>query len=218
MQPSPVSRIPLSRTLLSGTQSVRAPGTVALVVGPALLLGGVLLMMTPGAWTASHLVFLAGTLAMLPTGLVLHDLLVGTGQAWVRRTGLALTLVGALTLAGQFVIDFVVMRLAGGDGATAATMFDHIQGEAALALIFYSVGPALLFTGLAWCGVALVVRSGLRFGPGWMLVAGSLLMGAARIIGSRPTEVAALALILGALALIARSGAGGPIRPRAIQG
>lgn len=207
-----------SRTPLSGPQSIRAPGAAALVIGPALLLAGVLLMMTPGAWTASHLVFLAGTLAMLPTGVVLHDLLADTGPAWVRRTGLTLTLVGALTLAGQFVIDFVVMRLAGGDGDIVATMFDRIQGSPPFALIFYTAGPALLFTGLAVSGVALIIGSGPQHWPGWMLVGGTVLMGTARLIGSRPTEVAGLALILVGLALTARSGSGGPTYTRRLEG
>lgn len=189
------------------------PAAAALVVGPALLLAGVLLLPAPGAWTVSHLVFLAGTLAMLPAGVVLHRLLGDAGPPWVGRSALALTLVGALALAGQFVIDLVVLRLAAGDRETAGAMFDLLQGAPAFALTFYTVGPALLFTGLAVSGAAMLVRSGPRHRPGWALVGGTLVMGAARVAGARPGEVAGLVLILVALALTARSAAAGGVGP-----
>ena len=43
---------------------------------------------------------------------------------------------GTLALAGQFVIDFVVMRLAAGDHEMAGEMFDRIQASSAFALTF----------------------------------------------------------------------------------
>jgi hypothetical protein len=189
---------------LSGPRS--SPGTAAaLVVGPALLLAGVLLMPAPGAWMASHLIFLTGTLAMLPAGVVLHRLLRDAAPPWMGRSALALTVAGSLALAGQFVIDLVVLRLAAGDRETAGAMFDLLQGSPAFALTFYTVGPALLFTGLAVSGAAMLVRSGPRHRPGWALIGGTLVMGAARIAGARPGEVAGLALLLAALALTACS-------------
>lgn len=192
----------MSSTLSTTRPPARAAAAV-LVAGPALLLAGVILMMTP-AWTVSHLVFLAGTLVMLPTGVALADLLRGTTPAWVRRAGLALTVAGALTLAGQFLIDLVVMHLAAGDQELAGELFDQIQESLAFALTFYTVGPALLFTGLVVSGTALVIRSdGWRW-PGWMLVVGPLLVGAARLTSSRPGEVAGGVLILAALTLTAR--------------
>jgi hypothetical protein len=187
----------------------RGAAAAALVAGPALLLTGVLLMLTPDAWTVSHLVFLAGTLAMLPAGVVLHGLLRDAAPSWVGRAGLALTVVGALVLAGQFVIDLVVMQLAAGESQTAGAMFDLIQASPTFALTFYTAGPALLFAGLAVYGAAMLLRSGPRHQPGWALVGGTLVMGVARVAGTRPGEVAGLALILVALALTAGSAAGG---------
>jgi hypothetical protein len=183
-----------------------------LVAGPALLLAGVILMMT-SAWTLSHLVFLAGTLVMLPTGAALHDLLRDTTPAWVRRLGLALTVAGALTLAGQFLIDLVVMHLAAGERELAGELFDQIQASTAFALTLYIVGPALLFAGLVVSGAALVRSGGWGRLPGWMLVVSPLLVGAGRLAESSPAEVAGGVLILAALALTARSAnAGHPAR------
>jgi hypothetical protein len=192
-------------SLASRPRSTRGAVAASLVVGPALLLAGVLLMMSPDNWTVSHLVFLAGTLVMLPAGVALHQLLSDVTPSWLRRSGLALTIVGALALAGQFVIDLVVMRLAAGESEIAGEMFDQLQASPTFALSFYTVGPALLFTGLAVSGAALIIRSGLRHWPGWALVGGTLFMGIARLTGSRPGEVAGLALILVALASTARS-------------
>lgn len=193
----------MSSTLSTTRPPTRAAAAV-LIAGPALLLAGVILMMTP-AWTVSHLVFLAGTLVMLPTGVALADLLRDTTPAWVRRAGLALTVAGALALAGQFLIDLVVMHLAAGDREIAGDLFDQIQESPAFALTFYTVGPALLFTGLAVSGTALIIRSGRQSWPGWMLVAGPLLVGAAQLTDSRPGEAAGGILILAALALTTRA-------------
>ncbi|MEV4776401.1 hypothetical protein LTA6_001438 [Microbacterium sp. LTA6] len=186
----------------------RATRAAALVTGPALLLVGVVLMILPGFWTLSHLVFLAGSLAMLLTGLALIGLCADRRSAWPGRTALALTAAGALALAGQFVIDFVVIRLGDGDAEAVDRLFDRIQSAAPLDLIFYTVGPALLFTGLAVFGILLVLRPRLQRVPGWMLVAGASLMGVARVVESRPTEVVALAIILIGLALTARAAGG----------
>jgi hypothetical protein len=189
-----------------GSSPRHAPrsGAAALAAGPALLLAGALLMGAPGAWTAAHLVFLAGTLAMPAAGTALRDLVRDDAPAWARRAALALTVAGALALAGQFVVDFVVMRLAAGDRAVARELFDRIRSSWPLEAALYSVGPALLFTGLAAFGAALLARSGWRGWAGWALVAGTLAVGGGRLAGSRAGEVAGLALILVALARTAR--------------
>jgi hypothetical protein len=168
-----------------------------LALAPALLVVGVLLMSTPDAWTAAHLIFLSGVVTMLPAGVLLHDLVRDDGPAWLPWSGRALMFAGALALAGQFVIDLVVMRLAGGDRARTGPMFDTVQESTPFALIAYQVGPALLFTGLAVFGIAFIRRQWLL--PGWLLVAGSLTVGAARITDLRAVEVIGLALILAAL-------------------
>jgi hypothetical protein len=188
----PTSRVPPPPVLL--------PRAV-LPAAPALLLAGVVLMAAPDAWTVAHLVFLGGALLMLPVGAVLHGLLDGAG--WLRPAGTALTTVGALALAGQFVLDFAVRQLAGDADAARSAMFDRLQESPVFALIFYSAGPALLFTGLALSGLAMVrTRPALRR-PGWVLVAGTLVMAAARIVEQRIVEIVGLGLILAALALVA---------------
>ncbi|MGH3876001.1 MAG: hypothetical protein ACRDSK_03090 [Actinophytocola sp.] len=182
-----------------------------LALAPALLVVGVLLMSTTDAWTASHLIFLCGAVTMLPAGVLLHDL-VRDGPAWLPWSGRALMFAGALALAGQFLIDLVVMRLAGGDRTLTGPMFDTIQESTPLALIVYQVGPALLYTGLAVFGISFIRRTGQWFLPGWLLVAGSLTVGAARITDIRAVEVIGLALVLAALVLtvaLARSPAKG---------
>ncbi|CCH33224.1 hypothetical protein ABZ816_19150 [Actinosynnema sp. NPDC047251] len=175
---------------------------ITLVAGPVLLLVGVLLMMTD-LWTLSHLVFLLGTVLMLPVASRLDVLLRDASPPWVRVPALVLTVVGALALAGQFVIDFTVVRLAAGDRAAAGKMFDVLQESPVFALVFYQAGPALLFIGLALAAVGLVNRSW-RWAGG-LLVAGALVMGAARITGLRPGEVLGLALIVAALVLAGRA-------------
>ncbi|WP_433261962.1 hypothetical protein ACQPZF_28230 [Actinosynnema sp. CS-041913] len=176
---------------------------VTLVTGPVLLLVGVVLMMMPNVWTLSHLVFLLGTVAMLPVAVRLDALLRDASPPWIRVPALVLTVAGALALAGQFVIDFTVLRLAHGERAAAGAMFDTIQESPVFALVFYQAGPALLFTGLALAAVGLVNRSW-RWAGG-LLVAGALLVGAARVTGLRAGEVLGLALIVGALVLTGRA-------------
>ena len=171
---------------------------VALVVGPGLLLAGEVLLALPDAWTAGHAVFLAGALAMLPAAAALHRLLAGTRPRWLRGAGLALSALGALALAGQFLIDFLVARLAADQDAVRSALFDQLEGAPLIFLTLYAVGPALLFTGLAASGAALRGR------PGWLLVAGTLLAALARIVDQRLLEVAAGAVILLALLMVVR--------------
>ncbi|MBB5957062.1 hypothetical protein FHS29_003655 [Saccharothrix tamanrassetensis] len=180
---------------------------VTLVTGPVLLLVGVVLMLTPDQWTSSHLIFLAGTVAMLPVAVRLDTLLRDASPPWVRVPALVLTVVGALALAGQFVIDFTVLRLAHGEREAAGAMFDTLQESRVFALVFYQAGPALLFTGLALAAVGLVNRSW-RWAGG-LLVAGALLVGAARVTGLRAGEVVGLALVVAALVLTGRAAGGG---------
>jgi hypothetical protein len=177
-----------------------------LTLAPALLVLGVLLMSLPGAWTASHLIFLSGVVTMLPAGVLLHDLVRDDALAWLPWSGRALMFAGALALAGQFLIDLVVMRLAHGDRTRTGPMFDTIQESTPFALVAYHVGPALLFTGLAVFGMAFVRRAGRWLLPGWLLIAGSLTVGAARITDLRAVEVIGLALILAGLVLTVASG------------
>jgi hypothetical protein len=183
----------------------RAAG-LTLLAAPALLLVGTVLLSLPDSWTAGHAIFLAGALLMLPAAAVLHDLLAGVGPAWLRHAGLALTAAGALALAGQFLLDFAVAQLAADDDATRSALFDRLQDAPLMALAFYTAGPALLFTGLALSGAAMVVPQAELARPGAILVVGTLVMGLARIVDQRVLEMAGLVLILLAFALVVRPG------------
>jgi hypothetical protein len=132
---------------------------------------------------------------------LLHEVLRDDSPAWLPWSGRVLMFVGALALAGQFLVDLVVMRLAAGDRTVAGPLFDTVQESAPLALTLYQAGPALLFTGLALVGVALVRRSRQWRLPGWLLVAGTLVEGAARVTDLRAGEVVGLGLVLVALVL-----------------
>lgn len=171
----------------------------------------------PDAWTAGHAVFLGGAVAMLPAGVALHRLLDGVGPRWLRRGGLALTVVGALALAGQFVLDFVVAQLAGDNDAVRSALFDRLQDTPLTSLFFYTAGPALLFTGLALSGAAMVVPRAALARPGAVLVAGTLVMALARITDQRLLEVAGLAVIVVGLALAVRASTPAVMSPAEAQ-
>ena len=179
-------------------------GRAALLAGPGLLLAGEVLLAVPDAWTVGHAVFLAGALAMLPAALALHGLLDGIGPRWLRGAGLALSALGALALAGQFLIDFLVAQLAADQDAVRSALFDQLQAAPLISLTFYSAGPALLFTGLAASGAAMLTRPPLAR-PGWLLITGTLLTALARIVDQRVLEIAGGALIVLALLLALRA-------------
>jgi hypothetical protein len=176
---------------------------ILLPAGPALLLAGIVLMAVPDAWTVSHLVFLAGTLLMLPVAAALPAY---TGPV-LGRVAQVLTSAGALALAGQFLLDLAVDQLVD-DAAARGPLFDRLQESPAIFLVLYAAGPALLFVGLAVSGAGTAGRHPV---PGGLLIAGTLLAGLARIVDQRPVEIAAGALILVALALLARAGRPQPV-------
>lgn len=184
-----------------GSPKAAPPGVTgsALVwIAPGLLAAGTVLMMTPDAWTVSHAIYLCGAVAMLVVGSIVAGLPFPPGlPRLMSRVGAGLIVVGALALSGQFVIDFTVMQLAGGESDAAGDMFVRLQGSWVFSAVFYTVGPALLFLGLSLVGLA-VARC---FVPaaGWALTSGSVAMGVARVIGERAVEVGALVLIMGAL-------------------
>jgi hypothetical protein len=190
--------------MLSHTRPLPRASTAVLLAAPALLLAGAVLLAVPTAWTVGHAVFLGGAVLMIPAGAALHRLLDGVGPRWLRRGGLALTVVGALALSGQFVLDFVVAQLAGDDEAARSALFDRLQDTPLTSLVFYTAGPALLFTGLALSGAAMVVPRAALARPGAVLVAGTLVMALARATDQRLLEVVGLAVIVGALALAVR--------------
>lgn len=172
--------------------------TALLWIAPGLLAAGTALMITPNAWTLSHAIYLSGAVAMLVVVDTLARLPFAPGlPKRLGRVGAGLTMAGALALSGQFVIDFTVMQLAGGESDAAGDMFRRLQDSFAFSAVFYTVGPTLLFLGLGLVGLALVSCS--MSAAGWTLAGGSLAMGIARVIDERAAEVGALVLIMGAL-------------------
>jgi hypothetical protein len=172
-------------------------------MAPGLLAVGTALMITPNAWTLSHAIYLSGAVAMLIVGCRLARLPFAPGLPdRLGRIGAGLTVTGALALSGQFVIDFAVMQLAGGESDTAGDMFVRLGESLTFSTVFYTVGPALLFIGLSIVGLA--VARGPLPAAGWTMTGGSLAMGLARVISERAVEVGALVLITGALWWIAR--------------
>lgn len=166
-----------------------------IVLPPALIAIGVALLPLPGAWTPAHLIFLAGVLTVPATAYVLARH--APGPPLLRRAGLGLAIGGALALAGQLFIDVIVWQLAAGDRAAARPLFRSLQADPVIDIGLYSVGPALLFVGFAAIGIALGRLAG------WTLVAGTLVMGAARVIDVHLVELVGLALILAGVAIAA---------------
>lgn len=201
------------RDMMSTTQHPRhfptAPGRtfgrVALAtlwIAPTLLVMGTVAMLTPNAWTVAHAVYLTGAVGMILVGVTLTRWTPGTGPSIVfARAGGVLTLLGALALTAQFVIDFWVMSQAGGERAVAAELVGDLQQVPLITLTVYAVGPALLFVGLMLSGVAMVRTIN---GPGWVLLGGSALMGLARVVDQRVLEVPALIVVVIALGWLAR--------------
>jgi len=65
-----------------------------------------------------------------------------------------LALLGALTLAGQYAIDLAVAQVAA-DHAAMADLLTGIAAAPAMAMAFYSVGPAGLYVGLGMLAMGL---------------------------------------------------------------
>ena len=184
-----------------------------MVIAPLLLVTGRGLMLVPSArgfttwWTVTHVMFLAGTVLMIPAALALSRLARGHAGPVLRDLGVAVVFVGALALAAQFVVDLTVSVLADGDPQAGGALFDQLQAVALIDLTLYVVGPALLFVGLIVQAVAL---ARVRAVPRWAviaLVAGPSLDGIGRATGQAVVEVAGLALIAIAMAASAMWGA-----------
>lgn len=204
-QASPVAKIIGMTTTPAQTRNgtpkpgrLGATKSALLWIAPGLLAVGTALMITPDAWRVSHAVYLSGAVAMLIVGSVLAGLPFAPGlPRLLGCVGAGLTMAGALALSGQFVIDFTVMQLAGGESDVTGAMFVRLQESLAFSAVFYTVGPALLFLGLSLVGLA-VARSSLP-AAGWTMTGGSLVMGLGRVIEERAVEVGALVVIMGAM-------------------
>lgn len=188
------------------TMHHRPPSRIAratLWSAPLLLVIGTIALIAPHAWTFGHAVYLAGAVGMIVAGLTLCRWHPGSGvTVFFARVGGGITVLGAMALTAQFVIDFVVMARAGGERHGAVELVRHLQRSAPITAAFYTVGPALLFVGLMLVGVAMLPS---LTAAGSALLAGSALMGVARIVDLRPLEVVALIAIVIALGRLARA-------------
>jgi hypothetical protein len=180
--------------------------TAVMVVAPLLLVLGRALMLMPSAqgfttlWTVTHVMYLAGTVLMIPAALAMRQLAHGHVPPLLRDAGVALVFVGALALGAQFVVDLMVAVLADGDPQAGGTLFDQLQASAPVGLTLYTVGPSLLFVGLMVQAAGLARVRTIRRWAAIALVVGPSVVGVGRATGLALIEVAGLVLIAIAMA------------------
>ena len=183
-----------------------ALAAAVMVIAPVLLATGRGLMLVPSAagfttlWTVTHVMFLGGTVLMIPAALAMHQLARGYARPWLRDLGLAIVFVGALALAAQFVVDLMVAVLANGDPRAGGALFDRVQASALVDVALYTVGPSLMFVGLIVQAAALATVRAVRRWAVIALVVGPSVVGAGRVTGSALVELAGLVLIAIAMA------------------
>lgn len=191
---------------MDGDTVRRGLGTAVMVIAPLLLVVGRGVMLVPSAegfttlWTITHVVFLAGTVLMIPAALAMSQVARGHARPLLRDVGVAVVFVGALALAAQFVVDLMVAVLAHGDSQAAGALFDQLQASALVDLVLYTVGPSLMFVGLIVQAAAL---ARVRALPRWAVIAlvvGPSVVGIGRATGRALVEVAGLTLIVIAVA------------------
>jgi hypothetical protein len=123
----------------------------------------------PGlAWTAGHLLFLAGLLLFAPVLVGLYQLVPATTA--LRRVAasaaLAVAGVGLLAFVREALIDLVV-GLRAADHQAMDTLYQQIGDfPKVVPAVFYNVGPLLFEVGLAGLVVLLAVLRPRRF-PWW---------------------------------------------------
>jgi len=158
---------------------VRRFDAVVMVLGPALLVVGWVMLITNAGrgandiWALGHGILFVANAAWVPITLILiraSGWPVGVG----RDLTFALALLGSLTIAGQLAIDLVAWAL-GLDGASLSEFFTAIRARPILSLTVHSVGPSLLFLGLFLASVRLR-RGHPDLGLGAALVAGGVVV------------------------------------------
>lgn len=197
---------PIAQDHRPPTTPLRRPSsriaTATLWIAPTLLVIGTIALIAPHAWTVGHAIYLAGAVGMIFAGFILCRRDSGTPvTVGFARAGGGLTVVGASALTVQFMIDFFVMARAGGEREAAVALVRELQRSVPLTAAVYTVGPTLLFVGLMLVGVAMLAS---RTALGVTLIAGSALMGFARVVDLRSLEVVALIIVTLALAGLAR--------------
>ncbi|HSK97816.1 MAG TPA: hypothetical protein VK891_14435, partial [Euzebyales bacterium] len=181
--------------------------TAVVVVAPLLLVIGRGLMTAPAAraftpaWMVAHVLFLGGTVLMIPAAPVVSHLARDRAAPWLRDLGVALVFLGACALAAQFVVDLAVAVLADGDPQAGGALFDHLQASTAVNMVLYLVGPAVMFVGLIVLGTALLWAPAQRRWAAVVLMVGPSVVGIGRATDQPIVELVGLALI--AVAMIA---------------
>ncbi|MFF4426734.1 hypothetical protein ACFY04_39355 [Streptomyces sp. NPDC001549] len=177
----------------------------AFVTAPLCMLAyGAIRLSDPGhgpgpAWTAGHVLLLAGVLQFALILPALHRLTGPARGAGRLGAGAAtlLGLTGTLAVAAQASIDLVVGFRAA-DRPEMARLFEEIQSHPGVLPAVYTVGPMLFYAGLLWLLVHLAVQR--RVSP-WRPVM--------VVLGTATTAVSLDLLPLGALfftaALLPRS-------------
>jgi hypothetical protein len=188
--------------------------TAVVVLAPLLLVTGRGLMMTPAArgftatWTVAHVLFLTGTVLMIPAALVMSRLARGHAAPWLRDLGAAVVFVGAIALAAQFVVDLAVAVLAEGSQQTGGALFDRLQASTAVNVLLYLVGPSIMFVGLIVQAVALLRVPAQRHWAAVVLIVGPTVVGIGRATDQPPIELTGLALIATAMVAAVTAPAG----------
>lgn len=124
--------------------------SVSTILGPlSLLLGWIVLMVGARGpnfeWFLSHALLLGGIALMVFTIIGFRQLL-GGYRPEIGDAGAGLTLIGAVTLAGQFSIDLAVGQLAS-DRAELSALMSEVKSAPGIDLTFHVLGPAAFYVG-----------------------------------------------------------------------
>lgn len=126
-------------------------------------------------WTGSHLVLLAGALLIIPATRALKSYLKDKNR-FLIYAATVLTVVGAVALIGQFIIDFYLISLFSDQSSTAAyAALDQIQSNSLIRFFCYDLITAWLVGQLLFL-IALFSKKGY---PKWavgIFVLGLLMM------------------------------------------
>ena len=160
------------------------------------------------SWAIGHLVLFVANAFWVPALLVLRACV---PVAWRRSDDVALGLVifGSLCVAGQLAVDLVAWALAL-DASSLRPLFTAVRAQPALLLLFYLVGPLLLFMGV-FIGSLRLIRAGGRYRTGGALVAAGLVVVAVGALTTFSVVTAAgYVLVLVGFVLVARAIAARP--------
>ncbi|MEV0713875.1 hypothetical protein [Asanoa sp. NPDC050611] len=156
-----------------------------LVAAPLVWLSGWVIMRLGGAsgpnagWDVAHALWIVGFALFGAAAYALSRLV---GRSLVGRVALVVALIGAATLVVQMVIDLVV-GLCAVDKPAMDDLYDKVFAAPGVELVFFTVGPILLFVGL----LALMILAALRrTANAWQALL--VLLGIALMVVGRPAD------------------------------